>query len=131
MQRLHLIHLGLLSVAMAVACAPKTTFDPPDTPAHNEEAENEWVAGLGVVWTGHADGLESPFLCKSPETGRSVACPTDGRPADENLSCDAAGCHGDNAYDGVIADADRHLGGSDGPTCYLCHDHRWSDRMAP
>ena len=83
-------------------------FDPPDTPAHDDEETNN-----------HARGSGDPFLC----AGGNVDCsqlPGDGRPADDVLSCDAAGCHGDTEY--VTPDEDRHLLGSDGPSCHTCHD---------
>lgn len=117
-------------IVFALGCAPETDFDPPDDPAH-DETESEWVPGLGNVSASHAGLMETPFLCLDPATGRRAACPTDGRPERQHLSCDAAGCHGDTTFDGATADADRHLDGADGPSCYLCHGDRWSDRMQP
>lgn len=92
-----------------------TDFDPPAVPAHTDSED-------GFL---HARGKSTPFLCKS-SSGATVTCPTDRRPADEQLSCDAAGCHGDTEY---FANESRHLLGSDGPSCYTCHDQEWSDRV--
>jgi hypothetical protein len=122
--------LAVTVFAFAQGCAPETDFDPPTDPAH-DETESEWVAGLGNVSASHAGLMETPFLCRDPATGNRTACPTDGRPDPQNLSCDAAGCHGDTTFDGTTADEDRHLDGSDGPSCWLCHDKEWSERMSP
>lgn len=115
---------------LVMGCAPETDFDPPADPPH-DETESEWIPGLGNVSASHASLMESPYLCRDPATGDRAACPTDGRPEPQNLSCDAAGCHGDTTFDGTTADEDRHLDGSDGPSCWLCHDKEWSDRVAP
>jgi len=96
--------------------AGDVTFDPPAVPAH-DDSEDGYL---------HARGKSSPYLCKD-ERGGTVSCPTDGRPVDERLSCDAAGCHGDAEY--LAVDEARHLLGSDGPSCFTCHDKEWSDRL--
>lgn len=114
----------LLCVAALSACAPPLELDTPDEPAHTD-VESDWVAGLGQVDAAHARGKDLPFLC-SDDSGSVVTCPTT-RPANRNLSCDAAGCHGDTEF-GVTPDEDRHLDGSDGPSCWLCHDQEWSTR---
>ena len=90
-------------------------FDPPDVPEHDIREE-------GFL---HARGHEQPFLCVDPVTGRRGACPI-GRPEPENLSCDAAGCHGDNDYTEPF-DTARSLHGSDGPSCYTCHEREWRE----
>jgi hypothetical protein len=119
----------LLLLLLALGCAPETDFGPPDDPPH-DETESEWIPGLGAVSASHASLMETPFLCRD-DSGRRVACPTDGRPPDAQLSCDAAGCHGDTEFDGSTAPGDRHLEGSDGPSCWMCHDKEWSDRVTP
>ena len=105
------------TIGLTTGCLDRV-FEPPQTPAHNKEED-------GFL---HARDNENPFLCRDPETGQRGACPTDGiRPADENLSCDAVGCHGGNDFT-VEGSAERHLYGSDGPSCYFCHEREWNLR---
>jgi len=105
-------------------------FDPPEHPLH-EYQEDEFGVGPGssLIKQGrHAALMRTPFLCLDTETGRAERC-LDGRPEDDLLSCDASGCHGDFDYS-TDADRDRrHLRGSDGPSCYSCHDKVWSSRQ--
>lgn len=102
---------------LLVACGPgPIRFDPPDLPPH-EDSEDGYM---------HAEGKSRPFLCHHPENGRTVTCPTDGRPPPQSLSCDASGCHGDNAYDGL---SERHVDGGEGPSCRWCHGQEWSNDM--
>lgn len=90
---------------------------PPDLPAHNRVED-------GVR---HARGNETPYLC-STQNGRGT-CPTDVRPAQADLSCDASGCHGGTRYEPAEVPAERHLLGSEGPSCWACHPNReWSNR---
>lgn len=100
--------------ALASACGP--SFDnPPEQPLHDD------VHGGAA----HAFSNRYPFLCRAPDDLRElVRCPSN-RPSDEQLSCDASGCHGGNAYDGVLER--RHLRGSEGPSCYTCHGVEWTD----
>lgn len=94
-------------------------FDPPAEPPHKTFEEGY----------GHAKGHERPYLCRD-DAGNQVTCPTDGvRPASQNLSCDAAGCHGIMEYDTGLAFEDRDLYGSDGPGCFSCHGREWSNTM--
>ncbi len=106
-------------------------FDPPDEPDHNDYqgGELEPEASGANPWQGayHARLYEEPFLCLDAQTGVAVTCPTDGRPDDKNLSCDAAGCHGDYDYSPDYDPAARQLHGSDGPSCYSCHGEEWKD----
>lgn len=53
-----------------------------------------------------------------------MTCP-DARPVDELLSCDATGCHGNYDFENSSATLVRDLEGSDGPSCYSCHDKKW------
>ncbi|MCB9679086.1 MAG: hypothetical protein H6737_28550 [Alphaproteobacteria bacterium] len=94
-------------------------YDPPSEPAHTVSQE-------GVM---HARGYDTPYLCGDP-SGRRTTCPDDIRPARADLSCDASGCHGDYTYSPDFAQADRHLLGSDGPSCFTCHGQRWSEQRA-
>lgn len=109
------IVLVVLGVMALVACRARD-FDPPDEPVHD-------VSEDGFL---HARGQDLPFLCVDPATGDAGPCPI-GRPEPVNLSCDAAGCHGDNDYT-EPPDAERALHGSDGPSCWTCHDQEWSRR---
>jgi hypothetical protein len=112
---------------MLLACA-SYEFDPPDTPRHFER-ESEASLGAPIMKSGrHAELMDTPFLCRDPASGAAVACP-DARPADENLSCDASGCHGDFDYSPDADRSQRHLRGSDGPSCYSCHRQEWSGRQ--
>ena len=117
--------LPLLTLLLSAACAPALEMSPPDDPPHTD-VEGDWVDGQGYVEAAHARGKDVPFLCRDPDSGAMVSCPSE-RPANAGLSCDAAGCHGDTEF-GVTADEDRHLDGSDGPSCWLCHDREWSSR---
>lgn len=114
MNRSPLLLLGALT-----ACMP--TFDPPAEPNHDFEVEDG---------ARHPRGLEEPFLCRS-DSGAPVACDQLERPVNSQLSCDAAGCHGGFTFDGDYTNPDRHLHGSDGPSCWTCHDQEWSNRVAP
>lgn len=89
----------------------------PDVPAHDRAVD-------GVL---HALGMETPFLCASPDGTKVVTCP-DTRPPDARLSCDASGCHGDFDYTPGTNPETRSLLGSDGPSCFACHGEVWSDR---
>lgn len=116
----HLFHplLVVAGVLVLSACGPMLAgADPPAEPVHDDYEEGY----------AHARGKETPYLCLDPATGAREACLTD-RPAAANLSCDAAGCHGDFSFDPGQLDADRHLLGSDGPSCWTCHDQEWSER---
>lgn len=112
------------------ACAP-TTFTPPEWPKHDQEAD-------GYL---HAMGREFPFLC--PEPGSDPASPQFGTECavrersasstaadatrDAFLSCDSIGCHGEYDYrapGGAVVG--RHLLGSEGPSCYACHERKWN-----
>lgn len=111
------MRIWIVGVGFAVltACQARD-FDPPTEPAHDRSED-------GFL---HARGYERPYLCSDPLTGDRVACPI-GRPETVDLSCDAAGCHGDNDYS-QPADVGRSLHGSDGPSCWTCHDREWSER---
>ncbi len=75
----------------------------------------------------HGVRLETPFLCGSSAEGRQgVDCPPD-RPADDLLSCDAIGCHGGFDFAAPVELSQRHLRGSDGPSCYTCHGEEWEN----
>lgn len=87
-------------------------LDPPSHPVHDRDEDG----------FRHARRNETPYLCGDPGGGGAVTCPTDGRPAPDDLSCDAAGCHGGYDY---TPDGPRHLEGSDGPSCWTCHDQEW------
>ncbi|MFT6143029.1 MAG: hypothetical protein ACJAZO_005316 [Myxococcota bacterium] len=104
-----------VGLTVLVACQSRS-FDPPLEPVHDQREE-------GFL---HARGYEEPFLCLDPVSGNEVACPM-GRPDRVDLSCDAAGCHGNNDYT-QPASVDRALHGSDGPSCWTCHDQEWSGR---
>ncbi len=94
------------------------SFDPPSEPPHDDREEGY----------AHASGKSNPFLCKDSQ-GNYETCPTDGnRPSARQLSCDASGCHGDNDFQ---QGADRHLLGSDGPSCFTCHNREWNTRVTP
>lgn len=110
----------MLIVAL-LACDPgRRAFDNlPDDPPHTDREEGYF----------HASGKSRPYLCRD-ETGAQVTCPTDGfRPEPRQLSCDAVGCHGGNDFTGALTDDERHLLGSDGPTCFTCHGREWSNTM--
>ena len=111
------ITLSALAAALALVACAQPDFGPPDDPPHNRYED-------GVA---HARGMETPFLCRD-ETGL-VTCPSDGRPMPQFLSCDAAGCHGGTTYSTLDTPDTRHLHGSDGPSCWTCHDREWSTRM--
>ncbi len=109
----------LLGLFGAVVGCASGTFDPPADPPHNDFEDGY----------AHASGKETPFLCRDPDGGNRVTCP-DTRPEPRNVSCDAAGCHGDTEYALVVDPDGRHLYGSDGPSCWTCHDREWSDQKA-
>ncbi|MBX2802221.1 MAG: hypothetical protein KTR31_31355 [Myxococcales bacterium] len=91
--------------------------DPPEQPAHDEDEDG----------ARHARGYEVPYLCGDPSGGGFAACPDDVRPEPNDLSCDASGCHGGYDFDPGTAVAERHLRGSEGPSCWACHLQReWS-----
>lgn len=100
---------------LALVGCDDQVFDPPSVPAHDRMQEGY----------AHARGLETPFLCGEPGSGRRVAC--DGPVDRADLSCDAAGCHGSAEY--TAADGERALHGSDGPSCFTCHNREWSNRL--
>jgi hypothetical protein len=106
-----------LGVLLAASCG-RPSFDPPASPAHDEEEE-------GVM---HGRRYKTPFLCGDPsrpdDPKRTAPCPSV-RPPDAQLSCDAIGCHG--GYDFTNPSAARHLRGSEGPSCYTCHGEEWKD----
>jgi hypothetical protein len=106
--------MGLFLVL--VGCTSRA-FDPPADPPHNDFEEGY----------AHASGKETPFLCQDPATGSRATCPED-RPEPRYLSCDAAGCHGDMDFGTAVVHDDRHLFGSDGPSCWTCHDREWSSQ---
>lgn len=119
-----------LVLSVLVACGAKDgDYDPPSEPPH-DDVESDWVEGLGQVSAAHARGKSTPFLCHDPESGDEVLCPLE-RPVDRALSCDAAGCHGDFEFVEGPDSPDRHVDGSDGPSCYTCHGTEWSTRVAP
>ncbi len=119
--RLLPLALALVSWAalflLLVACGTET-FDPPAEPPHDDREEGY----------AHARGKETPFLCRDAETGAQQTCPEE-RPETRLLSCDAAGCHGDTEYLDVLDPDARHLLGSDGPSCWTCHDREWSNTL--
>ena len=106
-----------VSLWVLLAGCATTTFEPPADPPHDDREEGY----------AHARGKDNPYLCRDPETGGRITCP-DERPATADLSCDAAGCHGDFDFGETfqIASDLRHLLGSDGPSCWTCHDREWS-----
>ncbi len=108
--RILLLCIGIMAL---VACQSRN-FDPPSEPVHDERED-------GFL---HARGYEDPFDCINPTTGDRGPCPV-GRPATGHLSCDAAGCHGDNDY-AQPPNIGRSLHGSDGPSCWTCHDDEWN-----
>ncbi|MCB9745978.1 MAG: hypothetical protein H6740_25610 [Alphaproteobacteria bacterium] len=108
----------LASLGLGLCACAQPDFGPPDEPPHNRYED-------GVA---HARGMETPFLCRSAD-GALMTCPTNGRPAPQQLSCDAAGCHGGASYSALDAPDTRHLHGSDGPSCWTCHNQEWSTRM--
>jgi hypothetical protein len=89
------------------------SFDPPSSPVHSTEHD-------GVL---HAYSERYPFACKA-EDYSLVACDNN-RPVDEQLSCDAAGCHGGYRFNGALDM--RQLRGGEGPSCYTCHGKKWQD----
>jgi len=105
----------LLVFAAAGACA-ELSFTPPDYPVHDDREDGR----------DHARLKKYPFLCgdtQDPARTR-VPCP-DTRPSDpQRWSCDSSGCHGNFDYTAATRDQ-RHLRGSDGPSCYACHDVEW------
>ena len=119
------MRLGLGLVFLLTGCEEEEgrlgawkSFDPPEAHAHDKEDD-------GVY---HARGLETPYLCRQPGGGFG-ACPVGERPAPADLSCDAAGCHGDHTYGLDDDEPERHLLGSDGPSCWSCHAEReWRTR---
>ncbi len=118
-------------ILILLAC-PSYEFDPPDTPRHNDNESEASLDGAPIMKSGrHAELKDYPFLCTDPSTGKTVGCPTTGRPADENLSCDASGCHGDYDYSPDFDVSKRHIRGSDGPSCYSCHAREWSNGTVP
>lgn len=112
------MRMGWIGLLLGVMSACESDFEPPAIPVHNDRED-------GYL---HARDKDLPFLCTDPTTGQRVACPI-GRPAVENLSCDAVGCHGDNDYSEVLPADERALHGSDGPSCYTCHNREWSARV--
>jgi hypothetical protein len=114
--------LRLLSVSslvlLLIACTEEAPSTPnlPSSPAHGDSQGGRM----------HALGKSSPFLCDAGTT----ACP-DTEPETTRLSCDSIGCHGDFDYTAGTLAEDRHLHGSDGPSCYACHDKLWSSRQTP
>ena len=114
---------------MMLACA-SYDFDPPEHPRHyRSESEASLDGGAPLMKSGfHAALMDTPYLCMDPITEQQTACP-DERPADAHLSCDASGCHGDFDYSPGADRSARHLRGSDGPSCYSCHEKEWSSRQ--
>ncbi len=110
------------AVVVVMACDEArpggVAFEPPTDPPHD-------VVEDGVA---HARGMEVPFLCLDPSGAGFTDCPTDLRPVRGNLSCDASGCHGDHDYTPGADPTARHLLGSDGPSCYTCHEREWSEQ---
>lgn len=123
-------HRTLLApLLFSMGCMDKLAFDPPSEPPHNI-VESDWVDGEGQVSAAHASGMSTPYLCHDPGGGRMVTCP-DEPVAPPYASCDAAGCHGGFTYTEGADNPDRHLDGSDGPSCWTCHDREWSTRTSP
>ena len=110
-----------LRVCIALVCfsgCGPGSFAPPDSPAHDD----------GVEGAPHALGKKYPFLCGDPEDPMHAIECTGPRPPDRLLSCDAAGCHG--SYDFSVPGGQasgRHLFGSEGASCFTCHDETWDD----
>lgn len=114
----------LLSLASSCSAA---SFDPPKLPSHERDEDGYQ----------HALGLDYPFLCPDPVNPLfGVECEVRPRSAtvsvgtgdfgDAFLSCDAIGCHGGYDYRSPGgATPDRHLYGSEGPSCFTCHDREW------
>lgn len=73
----------------------------------------------------HARSLEDmqPFFCLVD--GVQAPCPTGERPANGDLSCDAAGCHGDYDYQADTPVDSRQLHGGEAPSCFACHERNW------
>jgi|GEM_PF-2421988 len=115
-------------VLMTTACGAKSAYDPPAEPPHND-VEEDWVEGLGQVSSAHASGKSTPYLCRDPDGGWMTCPDTPVEP--RYASCDAAGCHGGFTFVEGADDPDRHLDGSDGPSCWTCHDREWSTRTSP
>lgn len=117
--KVHVPIIVLLSGLASPAC-PQSEFEPPAEPAHVIEKD-------GFL---HALRQKKPFLCgdAADVTGEvGVPCPPD-RPADNLLSCDAIGCHGGFEFSQGQTDPTRHLRGSEGPSCYSCHDDKWNEK---
>ena len=74
----------------------------------------------------HAIRMDNPFACGAVDDEDGGACPPD-RPRDDELSCDAAGCHGNYQFKDQPMGLMRDLLGSDGPSCYTCHGAEWED----
>lgn len=114
---------GLLSVAIALllgllpSCSPDARdFSPPLNPPHTRSED-------GYL---HAARREDPFSCGISGPNDEGPCPSV-RPADDLLSCDALGCHGSYQFGNQPQGLERALRGSDGPSCYTCHDEKWED----
>ena len=108
---------GVALALLAPACGYE--FLPPAHPAHDRPEG-------GAM---HAARLEHPFSCGDPSGSgrgdRGVDCP-ETRPSDDQLSCDATGCHGGFDFTPETR-ATRALIGSEGPSCYTCHGEKWND----
>ncbi|MEQ9500094.1 MAG: hypothetical protein RIT81_24680 [Deltaproteobacteria bacterium] len=105
-----------LLLLLLFACG-NPAFEPPEAPIHDVEED-------GAL---HGRRYENPFNCgPNDRDEEGNACPTV-RPPDEQLSCDATGCHGNYDFEDSPPNLERKLFGSDGPSCYTCHGEKWED----
>lgn len=76
----------------------------------------------------HAFGSETPFLCRTedrePVDCETLAAQLGDAFGNANYSCDSAGCHGSRTPGGPLET--RSLHGSEGPSCWTCHEDEWN-----
>lgn len=121
----------VLIVLVAAGCDPETDFDPPGNIPHTFDIGEvpharapSMTGGILPYYCVDAAGLNQ-IPCRLDDMA-SVLNSVDQRDQDQ-LSCDAAGCHGSYTYEPDAPVSERHLQGANGPSCFTCHDLVWGD----
>lgn len=124
--------MRVIPLALILAACFSSPFDV--TLVQQQRAHPNYMQDDLGVGAFHAQGQETPSLCRDPDALDAVFQPCDAVAATlgadfgpANYSCDSAGCHGGRPP-GTALTGTLELHGGEGPSCWTCHDNEWDER---